>query len=130
MFITDNFLSVSVEEIFNLLLQGKPVFREKKTWLFNSYLIRQHFKVPLLIGHSTSNYRMSIEIICSRNKNFISIYTIQATGNCDLKVSRSQAKIDESLANYFLKTKANNKCFSMLKCICKGLQKSITELER
>ena len=29
--------------------------------------------------------------------------------HCDLKVSRSQAEIDESFANYFLKTKANNK---------------------
>ena len=28
-----------------------------------------------------------------------------------LKVSRSSAKIDENFANYFLKTKANNKCF-------------------
>ena len=50
--------------------------------------------------------------------------------HCDLKVSRSQAKIDESFANYFLKTKANNKCFEVLKCTCKGLQKSISELDR
>ena len=42
---------------------------------------------------------------------------------CDLKVSRSQAKIDENFANYFLKTKANNKC-------CIRLQKRISELER
>ena len=41
----------------------------------------------------------------------------------DLKVSRSQAKIDENFSNYLLKTKANNKFF-----ICaKGLQKSISE---
>ena len=50
--------------------------------------------------------------------------------HCDLKVSSSQAKIDENFANYFLKTKANNKCFIVLKCTCKGLQKSISELER
>jgi len=29
--------------------------------------------------------------------------------HCDLKVSRSQAKIVENFANYFLKAKANNK---------------------
>ena len=33
------------------------------------------------------------------------------SAHCGLKVSRSQAKIDENFANYFLKTKANNKCF-------------------
>ena len=44
----------------------------------------------------------------------------------DLKVSRSQAKIVESFANYFLKIKAY-KCFIVLKC--KEMQKSITELE-
>ena len=47
--------------------------------------------------------------------------------HCDLKVSRSQAKINENFANYFLKTKANNKCVIVLKCTCKGLQKSIRE---
>ena len=46
------------------------------------------------------------------------------------KVSRSQANIDENFANYFFKTKANNKCLIMLKCACKGLQKSNSELER
>ena len=49
---------------------------------------------------------------------------------CDLKVSSSQAKIDKNFANYFLKTKANNMCFIVLKCTCKGLQQSISELER
>ena len=47
-----------------------------------------------------------------------------------LKVSRSSAKIDENFANYFLKTKANNKCLIVLKCTYKGLQKSIIEFER
>ena len=42
----------------------------------------------------------------------------------------SQAKIDENFANYFLKPKANNKCFIVLKCTYKGIQKSISELER
>jgi len=41
---------------------------------------------------------------------------------CDLKFSRFQAKINENFANYFLNTKANNKCFILLKCTCKGLQ--------
>ena len=31
--------------------------------------------------------------------------------HCGLKVSRFQTKIDENFANYFLKPKANNKCF-------------------
>ena len=30
-------------------------------------------------------------------------------------VSRSQAKIDENFVDYFLKTKANNKCFLLQK---------------
>ena len=34
-----------------------------------------------------------------------------STMHCDLKVSYFQAKIDENFSNYFLKTKANNKCF-------------------
>ena len=50
--------------------------------------------------------------------------------HCGLKVSRSQTKIYENFANYFFKTKANNKCFIVLKCKCKGLQKSKSELER
>ena len=50
--------------------------------------------------------------------------------HCDLKVPRSQANTDESFANYFLKTNAENKCSIVLKCSCKGLQKSISELER
>ena len=50
--------------------------------------------------------------------------------HCDLKVPRSQAKIDENFANYFLKTNANNKCLMRLKYTCEGLQKSISMLER
>ena len=34
-------------------------------------------------------------------------------GHCG-KVSRCQEKIDENFANYFLKTKTNNKCFIVL----------------
>ena len=48
----------------------------------------------------------------------------------NLNVSRSQAKIDKNFANYFFKTKANNKCFIVLKSTCEGLQKSIGEVER
>ena len=43
------------------------------------------------------------------------------------KVSSSQAKIDANFSNYFLKTKANNKCIVVLKCTCKGQQKFINE---
>ena len=42
-----------------------------------------------------------------------------------LNVASSTAKIDENFANFFLKTKAKIKCFTVLKCTCKGLQKSI-----
>ena len=48
----------------------------------------------------------------------------------DLKVSRSQAKINENFANYFLKNQANYKSFIVLKCAFKGLQKTISQLER
>ena len=58
------------------------------------------------------------------------IFRVFGAPHCDLKVLSSQAKIDENFANYFLKTKANNECFIVLKFICKGLQKSISELER
>ena len=34
------------------------------------------------------------------------------TTHCDLKVARSQAKIDESFANYFLKIKASAVVYS------------------
>ena len=39
----------------------------------------------------------------------------------DLKVASSQEEIDENFANYFLKPKANNKCFIVLKRTCKEL---------
>ena len=52
------------------------------------------------------------------------------TFHCDLKVSRSHEKIFESFGQYFLKIKANNKCVIVLNCTCKGLHKSISELER
>ena len=38
--------------------------------------------------------------------------------------------IDENFAHYFFKIKADNKYFIVVKCECKGLQKSISELER
>ena len=47
-----------------------------------------------------------------------------------LKVTRSQAKINENIANYFLKITVSNKCLIVLKCTCIGLQKSRSELER
>jgi len=50
-------------------------------------------------------------------------------GHCGLRVSSSQAKIDVNF--YFLNTKANHKYFfNVLKCSCKGQQKSISELMR
>ena len=55
------------------------------------------------------------------NSSKISMITLKiifyrAVTHCGLKVSRSQAKIDENFANYFLKTKAINKCFIVLNC--------------
>ena len=64
-----------------------------------------------------------------RMHNFFPIRYLHKA-HCDLRVSRSQAKIDEKFANYLLKTKAKNKCFIVLKCMWKGLQKSISELEQ
>ena len=43
--------------------------------------------------------------------------------HCGIKVSRSQVKIYENFANYFFKTKANNKCFSVLNVHVKGYSK-------
>ena len=43
--------------------------------------------------------------------------------HCGLKVSRSQVKIYENFANYFLKTKANHKCFIVLNVHVKGYRK-------
>ena len=44
-------------------------------------------------------------------------------GSCGLQVSRFQAKIDENFAHYFLKTKANNKCFIVLNVHIKSYRK-------
>ena len=43
--------------------------------------------------------------------------------HCDLKVSALARKIDEHFANYFLKTKANNKCFIVPYVHVKGYKK-------
>ena len=45
--------------------------------------------------------------------------------HCDLKVSRSQAKINENFANYFFKTKANNKCVIVQNVHVKGYRKAL-----
>ena len=49
--------------------------------------------------------------------------------HCDLKVSSFQTKIDENYANYFFKTKTNNKWFIVQKCTWKWLQKSKGEFD-
>ena len=49
--------------------------------------------------------------------------TFRAT-HCGLKVSRSQAKIYKNFVNYFLKTKANNKCSVVLNVHVKGYRKA------
>ena len=65
-----------------------------------------------------------------RYKNIHSDLELLSSDHSDLKVASTQAKIDENFANYFSKTKGNNKCFRVLKCTCKGLQKIISEVER
>ena len=49
----------------------------------------------------------------------------RVTHNTDIKVSHSQAKIDENFANYFLKTKSDNKGFAVLKVHVKGYRKAL-----
>ena len=55
---------------------------------------------------------------------FENAFCIISIAHCDLKVSSSQAKIYEKFANYFLKTKANNKSFAVLKVHVKGYRKA------
>ena len=74
---------------------------------------------------------MKKELIFLTSRTLAVINILQLEGHCGIKVSRSQANIYENFANYFLKTKGNNKCFIVSNVhACKGLQKSICELER
>ena len=54
---------------------------------------------------------------------FLTVSTFVAWCPIQLFTVISQAKINENLANYFFKTKANNKCYKVLKWTCKGLQR-------
>ena len=47
-----------------------------------------------------------------------------ARTHSDLKVAGSYAEFDENFANYSLKTKANSKCFIVLKMNIKGNRKA------
>ena len=67
---------------------------------------------------------------CQNNSSSVFLDIVLMGTHCNLKVLRSRAKIYENFANYFLKTEANRKCFIVLKCTCKGLKKSMSELER
>ena len=57
-------------------------------------------------------------------------FTLILINSLSLKISHSQAKIYEKFANYFSKTKPDNKWVIVLKCTCKGLHKSISELKQ
>ena len=79
------------------------------------------------------SYNQFITIEKEENYNldqlFSAIIKLYRPFHTNLKVSRSQAKIYENFANYLLNLQANNKCFILLKCTCKGLQKSKSEPE-
>ena len=45
------------------------------------------------------------------------------TYHCGFRVPGSQPNIYENFANYFLNTKSNNNCFTVVKCTCKGHEK-------
>ena len=57
--------------------------------------------------HTTSTYYV-----------YISHVHTTYTSHIDLKISSSQAQIDENFANYFLNPIDNNNCFIVLKCTC------------
>ena len=74
----------------------------------NTYFELPHFTLTPLSSYSLTLYLLSLHTHPSLQSHW------------DLEVSSSQAKIDENFANYFLKTKANNKCSLVL-------QKSVSE---
>ena len=69
------------------------------------------FWIYNVFNSTTKKYEAGLDLFLKGNKflpqNLIFLPDILAT-QCDIRVSRSQAKIDENFANYFLKTKANN----------------------
>ena len=74
------------------------------------------------------NYKEENREKCSLENNspstrFNPTYSALST-HCGLKVSRSQSKIYENFANYFLKTKVNNECFMVLNLDVKGYKKA------
>ena len=77
-------------------------FMTKSRFLYHHFLI---FCLTLKI--KTWPYHTYYILYCTVLNVVCTVYI----GHCGLKVSRSQAKINENFANYFLRTKANNKCF-------------------
>ena len=67
--------------------------------------------------------------IQSKERGNVSAYK-RGGGHCDLKVHFLKQKLMRVLPIILHKNKGNNKCYTELKCTCKGLQKSISELER
>ena len=55
--------------------------------------------------------------------NLIALESCHMLGHCGLKVSRSQAKIEENFANYFFKIEGNNKCFLVVNVHVNGNRK-------
>lgn len=88
-------------------------------------------------GHTTlkitpilKNVKIKPETTNTKSINTPTNIILEGIVHCNLKVASSQPKIDENFAHYYLKSKAKNKWFKVLKCICKGLLKSIRNLER
>ena len=69
------------------------------------------FWIYNVFNSTTKKYEAGLDLFLKGNEflpqNLIFLPDILAT-QCDIRVLRSQAKIDENFANYFLKTKANN----------------------
>ena len=91
---------------------------------FSRYLY-QWTKNKVIRYHAKPIWEAEKYSFCHKLQYFIS-YIFKTWGckpHCGLKVSRSQVKIYENFANYFLKTKANNKCFKELNVHVKGYRK-------
>ena len=70
---------------------------------FQAALLR---KYDFVVSHLKPKNYYSLRVF-KMWSNFLSLCHL----HCVFKVSRSQAKFNEGLANYFSKTKAVNKCF-------------------
>ena len=99
-----------------------PTEVTKKLWNFVVYVLSLLVNTCHLKNKIAGSRQTKVNCTKYWNLSWFQSYFL-----CDLKVSRSRAKIDENFVNNFLKTKAN-KGITVLKCTCTGLQKSISFL--